>query len=174
MLTLLREGCVEAAAHWQLLQKKKKNFLDWISFQMFWFFCKNRYTAWCLPYLYMPFGATWHLPVPVKAVEFVWGFFRKFALRWRWRFFLVCWNGLFSALFLAAFFFSPTANCFVFSFGKRGRDFLFFWQHVLDHFNSLFFCTIQSKAKNLEAKLSYKSIKLIHKIFTHKRLNQST
>lgn len=85
---------------------------------------------------------------------------------------LLKWS--FFSSFFGCFFFFPTANCFVFSFGKRGRDFFFFWQHVLDHFNSLFFCTIQSKAKNLEAKLSYKSIKLIHKIFTHKRLNQST
>lgn len=80
----------------------------------------------------------------------------------------------FQLFFWLLFFFSPLPIVLFFSFGKRGRDFFFFWQHVLDHFNSLFFCTIQSKAKNLEAKLSYKSIKLIHKIFTHKRLNQST
>lgn len=155
-------------------KKKKKTFLDWISFQMFSFFCKNRYTAWCLPYLYMPFGATWHLPVPVKAVEFVWIFFRKFALRWRWRFFLFCWNGLFSALFLAAFFFSPLPIVLFFLLGNGGGIFYFFLAACFRPFQFFIFCTIQSKAKNLEAKLSYKSLKLIHKIFTHKHLNQST
>lgn len=152
--------------------KKKKTFLDWISFQMFWFFCKNRYTAWCLPYLYMPFGATWHLPVPVKAVEFVWVFLGSLLLGEDEGFFVLLKWSFFSS-FLAAFFFSPLPIVLFFLLGNGGGIF-FFWQHVLDHFNSLFFCTIQSKAKNLEAKLSYKSIKLIHKIFTHKRLNQST
>lgn len=155
-------------------KKKKKNFLDWISFQMFWFFCKNRYTAWCLPYLYMPFGATWHLPVPVKAVEFVWVFLGSLLLGEDEGFFWFVEMVFFQLFFWLLFFFPHCQLFCFFLLGNGGGIFFFFWQHVLDHFNSLFFCTIQSKAKNLEAKLSYKSIKLIHKIFTHKRLNQST
>lgn len=126
MLTLLREGCVEAAAHWQLLQKKKKkNFLDWISFQMFWFFCKNRYTAWCLPYLYMPFGATWHLPVPVKAVEFVWVFLGSLLLGEDEGFFWFV-EMVFFQLFFWLLFFFPHCQLFCFFFWETGEGFFFF------------------------------------------------
>lgn len=155
--------------------KKKKNIFRLNQFpNVFVFFAKTRYTAWCLPYLYMPFGATWHLPVPVKAVEFVCFFLGSLLLGEDEGFFCFV-EMVFFQLFFWLLSFFPHCQLFCFFFWETGEGFFFFfWQHVLDHFNSLFFCTIQSKAKNLEAKLSYKSLKLIHKIFTHKRLNQST
>lgn len=104
--------------------------------------------------------------------------FRKFALKVKKKvflFFFFFWNGLFSALFRTDLF--STATMFFVSFFisfLSGLLFLFsFWQDVFRPFQFFIFFTIQSKAKNWEAKLLYKSLKPRHKIFTHKHFNLS-
>lgn len=74
----------------------------------------------------MPFGATWHLPVPVKAVEFVCFFLGSLLLGEDEGFFCFVEMVFFQLFFWLLSFFPPLPIVLFFLLGNRGGIFFFF------------------------------------------------